>query len=74
MSIYEFLKHKFIKNKINGFLDYKQSMYIGFVSGFIAAILTNPLDVIKTNIMTSWNNLLNGYFKMIAKLYKGYGA
>ena len=50
MSVYEGLKHR-LSDK-GEFMNYKKSMMVGLIAGLTAAVLTNPLDVIKTNIMT----------------------
>ena len=50
MSVYEGLKHRLADK--GEFMDYKKSMMVGLIAGLTAAVLTNPLDVIKTNIMT----------------------
>ncbi len=52
MAVYEYLRHKQLGESEENFLGHYQSMLIGAIAGLTAALATNPLDVIKTNIMT----------------------
>ena len=49
MPFYEFFK-KLLKGN-NDFMTKTQSCIAGCAAGVIAGILTNPIDVIKSNIM-----------------------
>ena len=52
MAVYEYLRHRELGDTDKDFLGHYHSMLIGAISGLAAAVATNPLDVIKTNIMT----------------------
>lgn len=60
MPIYEYFKNKLYNEKYFG---YTVSGTIGgILGGGIASILTNPIDVVKTNIMTSKEIKYHGFF------------
>jgi hypothetical protein len=44
-------------------------MIIGAIAGMVAALTTNPLDVIKTNIMTQRDYSSRGFIPMTKDLY-----
>lgn len=60
MPIYEYFKNKLYKENYFGYTT--SGTIGGVIGGSIAAILTNPIDVIKTNIMTSKEIKYNGFF------------
>ena len=55
------------------FIQGWQSCVSGSTSGVIAAFCTNPIDVIKTNILASENGQYKGFFDCGRKLYKNSG-
>lgn len=49
-------------------------MFIGAIAGLAAAVATNPLDVVKTNIMTQQDYKPRAFLCMAWELQTKYGA
>ena len=47
-----------------------ETMISGFTAGGIAAIITNPLDVVKTNLMVNKDKYFDSYWKCVKFLYR----
>lgn len=45
----------------------------GFLAGGVASICTNPIDVIKTNLMANKDRVFDSYWKCIKFLYQEEG-
>lgn len=73
MPLYELIKMCYISSD-RSFLELKHSLAAGFIAGSIAGMLTNPIDVVKTNIMTQRELIYSGVIDCGQKLYKSYGV
>ena len=76
MPLYEFIKSQFKQNE-QTHLKAHQTIICGFLAGGISAFLTNPNDVIKTNIMgvkcQPTNYERSGVFETGKSLYQNHG-
>ena len=50
-----------------------ESMFSGFVAAQVAALLTNPIDVVKTNLMVSKDQVFDTYLKCVYFLFQEEG-
>lgn len=71
MPIYERVKKALKKDK--EFLSFYEGAFAGVIGGGTAALLTNPIDVVKTNIMTSQQVKYKGFLDCARHLYGSYG-
>lgn len=72
MPIYEAMKAQYLKPG-QKFISTQETAISGFVAGSIAAVFTNPVDVVKTNIMTQKKLIYTGFVDCCRKLYKEHG-
>ncbi len=68
MPLYEEIKKLFLGNK-RRFLTIEESIIGGFISGSVAGFMTNPIDVIKTNMMTQNEIIYSGFADCGKKIY-----
>lgn len=50
-----------------------ETFFSGFVAAGIAAMLTNPIDVIKTNLMANKDKYFHSYWNCVKFLYQEEG-
>ena len=72
MPTYELAKSMYIRHD-KPFMTTTETLKAGFIAGSVAAVLTNPIDVIKTNIMTQRTVIYSGFADCAAKLYEDHG-
>ena len=47
-----------------------ETMIAGFIAGGSASLLTNPIDVIKTNLMSNKDKFFDSYWNCVKFLYQ----
>lgn len=72
MPTYELAKGMYLSND-KKFMTKFETFKAGFIAGSVAAALTNPIDVIKTNIMTQKTVIYTGFIDCSSKLYRENG-
>ncbi len=72
MPTYELFKSCFITPE-KRHLSQLEAAFSGFMAGSTAALLTNPIDVIKSNIMTQKQIIYSGFWDCASKLYAEHG-
>lgn len=73
MPTYELAKGMYVTQD-KPFMTRIETCKAGFIAGSVAATLTNPIDVIKTNIMTQKTIIYSGFADCAGKLYRENGA
>lgn len=72
MPTYEFFKSRFVSQE-KKHLSQLEAAFSGFMAGSTAALLTNPIDVIKSNIMTQRQIIYSGFWDCASRLYRDHG-
>jgi len=72
MPTYEFFK-SFFTTQNKKHLSKLEAAFSGFMAGSTAALLTNPIDVVKSNIMTQKQIIYSGFWDCASKLYNEHG-